>query len=177
MNASQLGKVPGRASVLVRFFVRANGMEAESALAFVEATLDDWAENPASVPLSVYESLNAALAAAGIYVTIVGVSFTAPILGKKVFPATPSEEDDAYDIYLLAVAGGAVLAVIVLILGCVYSGRRKKRREGEGRYLLKPEELEKMTEEQQKDILVEYGLMKPGFQLPFIIASFETQTE
>jgi hypothetical protein len=136
--------------------------------------LDEWSENPASVPSSVYASINAALEAAGIYVTIIGVTFTTPIFGKKVFDAPKPVEPDSswpFDVWTAAAAAAvcAGLGCCCVCLGYLFKTRTAKVGDGEDRYLVKPGAI---TEDQEKQLMLEYGYRPPlqGFTIA-------TQTE
>jgi hypothetical protein len=166
-NITRVEKVRAKASVIIRFFVEADGAQAGPALDFVKDTLDDWSENPASVPMSVYDSINAALAEAGIKVRILGVSFTAPILGTKyVDKSVPEAEDPYWFVYWLA-AAAAICVIPLLFFGlrssaAIYTSRKKEP--AEDSYLIKAGEL---TPEQERELMLEYGFRPPlqGFDV------------
>lgn len=180
MNVSKLGKVRGRASVIVLFSVGADGGQAGHALDFAKATLDEWSKSPSSVPMSVYDSINKALEAAGIYVTIVGVAFTAPTMGSKVVDHEMPEVEQPPDyIYWLTIIA-AVAVGLLFCLGLRYLIKkrlkaRRKKKLAQQRYLLpttgygQPGQL---TVEQEKQLMMQYG-----YRPPLQGATISTQTE
>jgi hypothetical protein len=166
MNTSKLGKVRGRASVIILFSVGADGGQAGHALDFAKAALDEWSASPASVPLSVYDSINAALESAGIYVTIVGVAFTAPTMGSKVVDSSMPELQEPLDvIYWLTVCAIGTLALLVCMgLRYIIKKRLKARRKRRNKYLLPKHG--QLTVEQEKMLMQQYGMRPPMQGMP-----------
>jgi len=176
LNASRLGKVRGRASVIVLFSVAADGGQAGHALDFAKGLLDEWSSSPGTVPMSVYDSMNAALEEAGIMVTIVGLAFTAPTMGLKVVESEIPPVVEPIDIqYWLTVSAFGALGCVVLafLRSRIKKWLKARRRKREKlKHLYGPRTQQQISVEQEKLLMQQYGMRPPIQQ-----AAMMTQTE